>query len=153
MTGLPLDGDNEMPESYFSRVLFLLSFLDLLHTMKGTNQSFFRQRTVHTMLTRERLLVELLPKKASDERTASGVTAQGSVDTGKPGASSAVTKESAERAAKLAMTDDLVSSTIVSNSVMALLQMSKSKRDRIDRMMKQQEKHAIDSPFIHRNTR
>jgi len=105
------------------------------------------------MLARERLLVELLPKKASDERTASGVTAQGSVDTGKPGASSAVTKESAERAAKLAMTDDLVSSTIVSKSVMALLQMSKSKRDRIDRMMKQQEKHAIDSPFIHRNTR
>jgi hypothetical protein len=63
MTGLPLAGDNEMPEYYFSQVLFLLSFLDLLHTMKGTNQSCFRQRTVHTMLAREHLLVELLPKK------------------------------------------------------------------------------------------
>ena len=88
--------------------------------------------------------------KASDERTASqasGVTAEGSVDTGKRGASLAVTKESAERAAKLAMTDDLVRSTIVSNSIMALSQMSQSKRDRIDRMMKQQERHAIDSPL------
>ena len=54
---------------------------------------------------------------------------------GKRGVSSAATKESAERAAKLAMTDDLVSSTIVSNSIMALSQMSQSKRDRIDRMM------------------
>ena len=75
------------------------------------------------------------------------MTAEGLVDTGKRGASLAVTKESAERAAKLAMTDDLVSSTIVSNSVMALPQMSQSKRDRIDQMMKQQEKHAIDSPL------
>jgi hypothetical protein len=75
------------------------------------------------------------------------VTAEALVDTGKRGASLAVTKESAERAAKLAMTDDLVSSTIVSNSIMALSQMRQSKQDRIDQMMKQQERHAINSPL------
>jgi hypothetical protein len=75
------------------------------------------------------------------------VTAEGLVDTGKRRASLAVTKKSAKRAAKLAMTDDLISSTIVSNSIMALSQMSQSKQDRIDRMMKQQERHAIASPL------
>lgn len=68
-------------------------------------------------------------------------------DDGNRGLPSGVAKDFAERAAKMAMMDDLVSSAIVSNSIMALSQLSQSKRDRIDRMMKQQERHAVDSPM------
>ncbi|KAI2504184.1 hypothetical protein MHU86_10298 [Fragilaria crotonensis] len=65
VNGLPIAiaGDNEMPESYFSRVLFHLSCSGLSHTMKSTNQSYFRQRTVHTKLVRRHPLVEPLQKK------------------------------------------------------------------------------------------
>ena len=61
--------------------------------------------------------------------------------------SSVANKETAERANKLAMADDLVSSTIVVNSIMALYQMTQSKRDRIDRIIKRQDRHDIDSPI------
>ncbi len=63
MTGLPLAGDNEMPESYFfpgfvSFVLFGPFAYD-----EGHKSILLQTKDCYTMLARERLLVELLPKE------------------------------------------------------------------------------------------
>ena len=151
-TGLALlvAGDNEMPEEFF-----FPGFVAFVHFGPFAHEKAYKSILLQTMdcdagekASAGRAASKI---KANDERTASrssGVTLKGLMrDDGNCGVHSGVAEETAERAAKMAMTDDLVSSTIVSTSIMALSQLSQSKRDRIDRMMKQQKRHAVDSPM------
>ena len=139
-----------MPEAYFFPGFVAFVLFGPFVMKKRTNPSCYRQRTVLTTLEKRHQPAgcAAAKRKANDERTASGssgVTVEGLMrDAGNHGLPSGVAKDFAERAAKMAMTDDLVSSTIVSNSIMAHSQLSQSKCDRIDRMMKQQERHAVD---------